>query len=92
MTTVEREAATSPEGAVEDSRPDRAESRYGPYVRRLLLAALVITSTVKAGRQLLVDARAPALLVAAVLLWIRAPFVVVVLAAAATAAAVRALL
>ena len=42
MTTVEREAATSPEGAVEDSRPDRAESRYGPYVRRLLLAALVI--------------------------------------------------
>lgn len=57
-----------------------------------LLAALVVTSTVTVGRHLVVDARFPALLVAAVLLWVRAPFVVVVLGAAATASAVRALL
>lgn len=55
-----------------------------------LLAALVVTSTATIGRHLVVDARVPALLVAAVLLWLRAPFVVVVLAAAATAALVRA--
>jgi hypothetical protein len=40
---------------------------------------------------LVLDARTPALAVAAVLVWRRAPFLVVVLAAAATAALLRAL-
>lgn len=68
-----------------------------PVVRRVavlapaaLLAALVATSTLTSGRQLVIDARLPALVAAAVLLWLRAPFVVVVLGAAGTAAALRA--
>ena len=56
-----------------------------------LLAALVAVQTLASGRGLQLDARVPALAVAAVLLWRRAPFVVVVAAAAITAAAVRAL-
>ncbi|HSJ44696.1 MAG TPA: AzlD domain-containing protein [Euzebyales bacterium] len=56
-----------------------------------LLAALVVTSTVTAGRALVVDARLSALVVAAALLGLRAPFVVVVLGAAAATAVVRAL-
>lgn len=55
-----------------------------------LLAALVITSVATVDGRIVFDARMPALLVAALLLRLRAPFVVVVLAAAATAALVRA--
>jgi branched-subunit amino acid transport protein AzlD len=67
-------------------------ARLATLMPAALLAALVITSTATAGRQIVADARVPALLVAALLLWARAPFVVVVLGAAASAAAVRALL
>jgi branched-subunit amino acid transport protein len=56
-----------------------------------LLAALILTQTVATGNDLVLDARLPALAVAAVLVWRRAPFLVVVLAAAATAALLRAL-
>ena len=56
-----------------------------------LLAALIVTQTVGTGQRLVLDARLPALAVAAVLVWRRAPFLVVVLAAAATAALLRAL-
>ncbi len=56
-----------------------------------LLAALIVTQTVATGQELVLDARLPALGVAAVLVWRRAPFLVVVLAAAATAALLRAL-
>jgi branched-subunit amino acid transport protein len=52
-----------------------------------LLAAL--TQTLGDGKHLVVDARLPALAVAAILVWRRAPFLVVVLAAAGTAAALR---
>lgn len=55
-----------------------------------LLAALVFVQTLDGGGRLVLDARVPALGVAALLVWRRAPFVVVVLAAAATAAALRA--
>jgi branched-subunit amino acid transport protein AzlD len=54
-----------------------------------LLAALVATSTAVTDGRWVIDARLPALAVAAVLLWRRAPFVVVVLGAAVTAALVR---
>lgn len=54
-----------------------------------LLAALVAVQTLNGGGKLVLDARAPALAVAAVLVWRRAPFLVVVLAAAATAALLR---
>jgi branched-subunit amino acid transport protein len=55
-----------------------------------LLAALILVQTLGEGRSLVLDARLPALAVAAVLVWRRAPFLVVVLAAAATAALLRA--
>jgi branched-subunit amino acid transport protein len=72
--------------------------RLGPQVRRTLdlvavplLAALILVQTVGDGHRLVLDARVPALALAAVLVWRRAPFLVVVLAAAATAALLRAL-
>ncbi|CAB4634593.1 unannotated protein [freshwater metagenome] len=56
-----------------------------------LLASLVVTQTVANGGAIVVDARVAALVVGAVLLRIRAPFIVVVMAAAAVAAALRAM-
>jgi hypothetical protein len=56
-----------------------------------LLAALVAVQTVANGDHLRVDARLPALAVAVIALWRRAPFIVVVLLAALTAAGLRAL-
>jgi branched-subunit amino acid transport protein len=68
----------------------------GPQARRALdlvsvplLAALILVQTVGAAHDVVVDARMPALAVAAVLVWRRAPFLVVVLAAAGTAALLR---
>ncbi len=55
-----------------------------------VLAALILVQTFDGAGRLMLDARAPALCVAAVLVWRRAPFLVVVLAAAATAALLRA--
>ena len=54
-----------------------------------LLAALIVVQTVGAGQALSVDARIPALIVAAVLFALRVPFFVVVLAAAVVAALIR---
>lgn len=54
-----------------------------------LLAALIAVQTISTEHDLVADARLPALGVAAVLVWRRAPFLVVVLAAAATAALLR---
>jgi branched chain amino acid efflux pump len=72
--------------------------RLGPQMRQTLdlvavplLAALILLQTVGNGHRLVLDARVPALAVAAILVWRRAPFLVVVLAAAATAAFLRAL-
>ena len=55
-----------------------------------LLAALILIQTLDGGQRIVFDARVPALLVAGLLVWRRAPFLVVVLAAAATAALLRA--
>jgi hypothetical protein len=55
-----------------------------------LLAALVLVQTLDGGQRIVLDARVPALGVAALLVWRRAPFLVVVGAAAATAALLRA--
>jgi len=65
--------------------------RVAGLVTVALLAALVAVQTLASGRSLQLDARVPALGVAAVLLWRRAPFVVVVAAAGITAALLRAL-
>jgi branched chain amino acid efflux pump len=55
-----------------------------------LLAALIVVQTLGDGHRLVLDARLPALGVAGLLVWRRAPFLVVVVAAAATAALLRA--
>jgi branched-subunit amino acid transport protein len=72
--------------------------QLGPRLRRTLdlvpvalLAALIATQTFSQGHRLVIDARAPTLAVAGLLVWRRAPFLVVVLAAAGTAALLRAL-
>lgn len=56
-----------------------------------LLAALVGVQSATSQGHLVVDARLAGLGVAAVALWLRAPFIVVVVLAALTAAGVRAL-
>lgn len=57
-----------------------------------LLAALIGVQTVARGQEIVLDARVPAVLVAAALFALRVPFILVIIAAAATAALVRALL
>lgn len=56
-----------------------------------LLTSLVVVTTFVSGTTVLVDARLAALVVAAVALWLRAPFLLVVILGAVAAAAARAL-
>ena len=67
-------------------------ARVSDLLTVALLSALVMVQTVASGQELVLDARVPAVLVAAALLALRAPFLVVVLAAAVVAAVLRALL
>lgn len=54
-----------------------------------LLGALIAVQVLASGASIVVDARLAALGVAAVLLWLRVPFLPMVVAAAATAALLR---
>jgi hypothetical protein len=54
-----------------------------------VIAALILIQTLDGGREIVLDARLPALLVAAILIARRAPILVIVLAAGATAALLR---
>ncbi len=54
-----------------------------------LLSALVAVQTLVSSPELVVDARVPALAVAAIALRLKSPFIVVVLIAAVTAGALR---
>ncbi len=74
-----------PPSFMEKPRP----SRVANLLTVALLAALVATQTFAAGSQVVLDARVPALLVAAVLFALRVPFILVIIAAAATAALLR---
>ena len=64
-------------------------ARTATLVTVALLAALVAVQTFGDGRQVRLDARTAALLVAAVALIARAPFIVVVVLAAVVAAGLR---
>ncbi len=64
-------------------------ARISDLLTVALLAALVAVQTLGAGQPITVDARVPALLVAAGLLWLRQSFLVVVVAAALVAALLR---
>jgi hypothetical protein len=66
-----------------------APSRVANLLTVALLAALVVTQTLERDHQVVLDARLPAVGVAAVLLVLRAPFIVVVLSAAVVAAVLR---
>lgn len=54
-----------------------------------LLSALIVVQTLGAGQAIVVDARVPALIVAAGLFALRVPFILVVAAAALVAALLR---
>jgi len=64
-------------------------SRIAAVVTVALLASLVASQTLQGGGGVIFDARIPALVVAAVLLWLRAPFIFVIIGAAAVAAGLR---
>ena len=55
-----------------------------------LLSALIAVQTLATGTDITIDARVPAVLVAAGLFALRVPFIVVIVLAAATAAVIRA--
>lgn len=74
-----------PQRFLEAPRP----SRIADLLTVALLAALVAVQTLGVGQGIVVDARVPAVLVAAGLLLLRAPFLVVVAAAAVVAALLR---
>lgn len=65
--------------------------RIAALVTVSLLLSLAAVQTFASGQSLELDARVPAFLVAGVLLWRRAPFIIVVVAAAIVAAGLRAL-
>lgn len=64
-------------------------SRVANLLTVALLAALVATQTFGAGGDIVLDARVPAILLAAGLFALRVPFILVIIAAAATAALLR---
>lgn len=74
-----------PARLVEAPRP----ARIADLLTVALLAALVAVQTLGHGQAIVLDARIPAVLVAAGLLLLRAPFLVVVAAAAVVAALLR---
>lgn len=74
-----------PPSFIEKPRP----ARIANLLTVALLSALIAVQTLGAGQSITVDARVPALLVAAGLFALRVPFIVVVAAAALTAALMR---
>lgn len=64
-------------------------TRVAGAITVALLAALTVMNTFASGTTLVLDARLAALAVAAVALWLRAPFLLVVLLGAVAAGAVR---
>lgn len=67
----------------------KALTKLAGFLTIALLAGLVGVQTFISAQKLEFDARVPALLVSAVLLRFRAPFIVIVIAAGATAALLR---
>ena len=70
-------------------RAQRADALPLELVVVPVLAALILVQTIGGDRAVVIDARLPALLVAAFLVWRRAPILLIVLAAGATAALLR---
>ncbi|MWB99019.1 AzlD domain-containing protein [Agromyces seonyuensis] len=66
-------------------------ARIADLLTVALLSALIVVQTFGDGQAIVVDARLPAVLVAAGLYALRLPFIVVVIVAAAVAAGIRAI-
>jgi hypothetical protein len=64
-------------------------SRVANLLTVALLSALIVVQTIGGGQGIEVDARVPAVIVAAGLFALRVPFIVVVVAAAVVAALIR---
>lgn len=64
-------------------------TRLSGYLTIALLSGLVGVQTLTSGNKIEFDARIPALLAAAILLKVKAPFIVVVISAAAIAGLLR---
>ena len=64
-------------------------SRVAGLVTVALLASLVVSQTLQQGSGLVLDARLPAIGVAAILFYFRAPFLLVLVVAGAVAAGLR---
>lgn len=78
--------------ALGSREPSPNTARILALVAVPLLAALIVVQTVSDGRELVLDARLPALAAAGLCVWRQAPFLVTVLVAGAVAAACRAVL
>ena len=76
-------------GRVIARRPSLA--RLATLIPAAVVMAVIVQLTVGSGRSIVIDARVAGMVVAATLVWRRAPFVVVVVGAAAATALVRAL-
>jgi branched-subunit amino acid transport protein len=74
-----------------DREPSPRMARVLALLAVPLLAALIVVQTLGDGVGLVLDARVPAVGVAALCVWRRAPFLVTVLAAALVAAGLRAI-
>ena len=74
-----------PQQVLDDPRTQRVAA----LLPLALLAALTATQALTTGPHLILDARAPALAVAALAVLLRAPFLLIVALAAATAALIR---
>ena len=66
-----------------------APARIANLLTVALLAALIGVQTLGSGQHVVLDARVPAIIVAAGLFTLRVPFILVVIAAAAVAAVIR---
>lgn len=76
--------------ALGNREPSPNTARLLALVAVPLLSALIVVQTFADGQELVLDARVPALIAAAICVWRRAPFLVTVLVAAAVAAGCRA--
>lgn len=76
-------------GPLLERRPGLA--RAASLVPAAVVAAVIVQLTIGRGRDLVIDERLAGLAVAGLLVWRKAPFLVVVLAAALTTAGLRAL-
>jgi hypothetical protein len=76
-------------GPLLEKRPVLAQA--AALIPAAVICAVIVQLSIADGKSLVVDERLAGLVVAGLLVWRKAPFIVIVIAAAATTAALRAL-